>query len=46
MDAAAARVSDIAPATRYGILVGDEPALTCDAVRRVTGDPRFCEECV
>jgi hypothetical protein len=37
--------SDVAQALRYGIVVGDEPALTCAAVlRRLTGDPRFWEE--
>jgi hypothetical protein len=38
-------VSDVAQALRYGVLVGDDPALTCAAVlRRLTGESRYWEE--
>lgn len=38
-------VRDVAQAIRYGILVGDDPALTCAAVlRRLTGEPRYWDE--
>jgi hypothetical protein len=38
-------VSDVAQAIRYGIVVGDDPALTCAAVlRRLTGDACYWED--
>ena len=38
-------VSDVAQAIRYGVVVGDDPALTCAAaLRRLTGEARYWED--
>jgi hypothetical protein len=39
------KTRDIAEAIQYGVVVGDDPAMTCAAVlRRLTGERRFWED--